>query len=217
MNEQNVIKAVNLLLIFGTICLFYGLLYYVTDEHRIFCKNEIASKTEIEQEPEEEKITPIYNESLNGYYELKNAYLGLEIRYQTIEYYYLGRYFVTAYSHEETGSVMTASGAICHYSDSNFEPTTAAIDRRYHRFGDYIAVDFGDYRKVYVCEDTGSAVLGLHIDCYVLDLESVYAWDTGYYPTYSVEFVEHQATGDKRMERQKLIREYLKEKMNEVC
>ena len=193
MNEQNVIKAVNLLLIFGAICLFYGLLYYVTDEHRIIYKNEIASKSEIEQEPEED--------------ELKNAYLGLEIRYQTIEYYYLGRYFVTAYSHEETGSVMTASGAICHYSDSNFEPTTAAIDRRYHRFGDYIAVDFGDYRKVYVCEDTGSAVLGLHIDCYVLDLESVYDWDTGYYPTYSVEFIEHQATGNERMERYKRLYE----------
>lgn len=206
MKEQNIVKAVNLLLIFSTICLLYGLLYYVTDEHRIFCKNEIASKTEIEQEPEEEKITPIYNESLNGYYELKNAYLGLEIRYQTIEYYYLGRYFVTAYSHEETGSVMTASGAICHYSDSNFEPTTAAIDRRYHRFGDYIAVDFGDYRKVYVCEDTGD-FSGLWVDCYVLDLESVYAWGTGYYSTYSVEFVEHQATGDKRMERYKRLYE----------
>ena len=207
MSEETLIKTINTLLLFSSAFLFYGLLYYVTDEHRIIYKNEIASKLEIEQEPEEEKITPIYNESLNGYYELKNAYLGLDIRYQTIEYYYLGRYFVTAYSHEETGSVMTASGAICHYSDSNFEPTTAAIDRRYHRFGDYIAVDFGDYRKVYVCEDTGSAVLGLHIDCYVLDLESVYAWGTGYYSTYSVEFVEHQATGNERMERYKRLYE----------
>ena len=207
MSEETLIKTINTLLLFSSAFLFYGLLYYVTDEHRIIYKNEIASKSEIEQEPEEEKITPIYNESLNGYYELKNAYLGLDIRYQTIEYYYLGRYFVTAYSHEETGSKLTASGTICHYSDSNFEPTTAAIDRRYHRFGDYIAVDFGDYRKVYVCEDTGSAVLGLHIDCYVLDLESVYAWDTGYYPTYSVEFIEHQATGNGRMERYKRLYE----------
>lgn len=206
MSEETFIKTINTILLFSSAFLFYGLLYYVTDEHRIIYKNEIASKSEIKQEPEEEKITPIYNESLNGYYELKNAYLGLEIRYQTIEYYYLGRYFVTAYSHEETGSVMTASGAICHYSDSNFEPTTAAIDRRYHRFGDYIAVDFGDYRKVYVCEDTGD-FSGLWIDCYVLDLESVYAWGTGYYPTYSVEFVEHQATGDKRMERYKRLYE----------
>lgn len=207
MSEETLIKTINTLLLFSSAFLFYGLLYYVTDEHRIIYKNEIASKSEIEQEPEEEKITPIYNESLNGYYELKNAYLGLEIGYQTIEYTYLGRYFVTAYSHEETGSVMTASGVICHYSDSNFEPTTAAIDRRYHKFGDYIAVDFGDYRKVYICEDTGSAVLGLHIDCYVLDLESVYAWGTGYYSTYSVEFVEHQATGNGRMERYKRLYE----------
>ena len=211
MNEQNVIKAVNLLLLFGSACLFYGLLYYVTDEHRTFYKNDIASKAEIELEPEEEKITPIYNESLNGYYELKNEYLGLDIGYTTIEYTYLGRYFVTAYSHEETGSVMTASGAICHYSDSNFEPTTAAIDRRYHRFGDYIAVDFGDYMKVYVCEDTGSAVLGNHIDCYVLDLESVYAWGTGYYNTYSVEFIEHRISGKDRMVRQRIIQDTIKE------
>ena len=206
MSEETLIKTINTILLFSSAFLFYGLLYYVTDEHRIFHKSEIAYKTEIEQEPEEEKITPIYNESLNGYYELKNAYLGLDIRYQTIEYYYLGRYFVTAYSHEETGSLMTASGAICHYSDSNFEPTTAAIDRRYHRFGDYIAVDFGDYRKVYVCEDTGD-FSGLWIDCYVLDLESVYAWGTGYYSTYSVEFVEHQATGNERMERYKRLYE----------
>lgn len=214
MNEETMIKTVNLLLLIGSTFLFHGLIYVITAEHRTYDKDTINCKTEINQEPEEETAAPIYNELLNGYYEIKNEYMGLDIGYTTIEYSYIGRYFVTAYSHEETGSLMTASGEICHYSEDWFEPTTAAIDRRYHRFGDYIAIDFGDYMKVYVCEDTGD-FSGLWIDCYVLDLESVYAWGTGYYNAYSVEFIEHRASGKDRMVRQRIIQDTIKENSNE--
>ena len=208
MNEDRLIKTVNFLLTIGTLSLLNGLTYIVITEHGHYDKPTPKRRVEIFSEPEE-KITPIYNEALNGYYELKNEYMKLEIEYQTIEYTYIGRYFVTAYSHEETGSLMTASGELCHYHDEWYEPTTAAIDRRYHRFGEYLAIDFGDYRKVYVTEDTG-AFSGLWIDCYVPDLPSVHSWGTGYYDTYSVDFIDHTAKGNGRMERQAIMKEYIR-------
>lgn len=213
MDEKNLIKTVNSLICFATAFLFIGLLAFVSDKHLEYEKDMPCKAENVVCFASEEQRRVIYhNAALEGYYELVNAYVGIEIEYRTCDFYYLGYYFVTAYSHEETGSIMTASDTECHYHEDRLEPTTAAIDRSYHRFGEIIAVDFGDYEKLYVCEDTGSAVKGLHIDCYVPDLQSVYEWGTGYYPTYSVEFVYHTTSGNERMERQELIREYLKEK-----
>ena len=58
-------------------------------------------------------------------------------------------------------------------------------------------------------------MLGNHIDLFYEDYGSVLNFPTGYYPTYTAEIVTHTVNGRERMERQELIREYLKEKMNE--
>ena len=42
----------------------------------------------------------------------------------------IGRYYITAYNHEETGSKITASGKTCHEGTI----TTCAIDPKLHRF-----------------------------------------------------------------------------------
>lgn len=108
----------------------------------------------------------------------------------------LGKYYVTGYtSWELGGSVATASGATCHkaasYEDSFFNPTTCAADvwGGYHDFGDTLFIEqFG----CFVVEDTGSAVLGKHIDLYyglTYEDNQDALKITGYYTVYSVEFI----------------------------
>lgn len=102
----------------------------------------------------------------------------------------LGYYYITAYSPQETGSWMTASGTTLHradYQNRYSEPTTCAISRSIHSFGDlfYIA----EFDRVFVAEDTGSAVRGKHLDLGYTDLDSVRSFPTGYYEVFSVEYV----------------------------
>ena len=107
----------------------------------------------------------------------------------------LGTYYVTGYtSWELNGSVQTASGAICHKADSIkdsfYNPTTCAADvwGGYHEFGDILFLeDFG----YFIVEDTGSAVLGKHIDLYyglTYEDNQEALTITGYYEVYSVEY-----------------------------
>ena len=107
-----------------------------------------------------------------------------------IEYEYIGYYYCTAYSPQETGSWATASGTTLHraeYEDRLIEPTTCAIDRSLHRFGDLFYIPAFD--RVFVAEDTGSAVKGNHLDLGYTDLESVWSFPTGSYETYAVEYI----------------------------
>ena len=137
--------------------------------------------------------------------ELRNEWNSLNIHYTTVETSYIGRYFVTAYSDEETYSRATASGIEVHYSDDPYEPTTAAIDPRYHRFGELLMID----GKIYVCEDTGANVKGLWVDCFVETMEEVWSWDTGYKSVYSVEYVENYLSSNERKESNERFRNYL--------
>lgn len=125
----------------------------------------------------------------------------LELPYSAVEikYEYLGTYFITAYCPSECGwngdpdnyaGWHTASDTICHraaYEDRLYEPTTCAIDRNLHSFGDLFYVEGFD--RVFVAEDTGSAVKGHHLDLFYEDYEDVIAFPTGYYDVYSVEYV----------------------------
>ena len=108
----------------------------------------------------------------------------------------LGTYYITGYtSWELNGSVQTASGAICHKADSIEDslnnPTTCAADvwGGYHEFGDILFLeDFG----YFIVEDTGSAVLGKHIDLYyglTYEDNQEALTITGYYEVFSVEYV----------------------------
>lgn len=107
----------------------------------------------------------------------------------------LGTYYVTGYtSWELNGSVQTASGATCHKADSIedsfYNPTTCAADvwGGYHEFGDILFVENFGY---YIVEDTGSAVLGKHIDLYyglTYEDNQEALTITGYYEVFSVEY-----------------------------
>ena len=104
----------------------------------------------------------------------------------------LGKYYITGYtSWELGGSTMTASGKTCHKAesieDSLYNPTTCAVDPSLHDFSDLFFIEGFGY---YIAEDTGSAIIGKHLDLF-------YGWSyednqealtiTGYYTVYAVE------------------------------
>ena len=90
----------------------------------------------------------------------------------------IGRYYITAYNHLETGSKMTASGATCHEGLI----TTCAADPRYHKFGEYLEIG----GRVYVVEDTGSAVKKRHIDIYFASYKEMARYGSNYQTIYRV-------------------------------
>lgn len=90
----------------------------------------------------------------------------------------IGRYYITAYNHKETGSKMTASGKTCHEGAI----TTCAADPRYHKFGEYLEID----GRLYVVEDTGSAVKRKHIDLYFKDYNAMARYGSNYQTIYKV-------------------------------
>ena len=132
----------------------------------------------------------------------------VEITYIDIEYEYLGTYFITAYCPYECGyreyedgtdnfpaGWMTASGEICHrasWEDRLLEPTTCAISRSVHSFGDLFYIE--EFDRVFVAEDTGSAVNGYHLDLFYETYDEVLSFPTGYYTVYSVEYVTKTIT-----------------------
>lgn len=92
----------------------------------------------------------------------------------------LGRYYITAYNHLETGSKLTASGKTCHEGLI----TTCAADPRYHKFGEYLEVD----GRLYVVEDTGSAVKKKHIDLYFANYKSMAKYGSNHQEIYKVSW-----------------------------
>lgn len=200
MSERSVI-AVDVLLAIACTSFFYGLLVIEEEEEK---KHIVTSyeKAYVLREVEEETQIPIELEAINEVYELANKWRTMDITYQTIELTYIGKYFVTAYCPEECGgSWQTSSGKTCHYETDNREPTTCAIDRRLHAYGEIFSIE----GKLYVSEDTGSGVQGAWIDCFVETMDEVRAWDTGYKSVYSVSWNYHQVKG----ERHEFIRNHL--------
>lgn len=114
----------------------------------------------------------------------------------------LGTYYITGYtSWELNGSVQTASGAICHKADSIEDslnnPTTCAIDPSLHDFGDVFYLESFGY---FIAEDTGSAILGKHIDLYyglTYEDNQEALTITGYYEVFSVEYEYGSAQASK--------------------
>lgn len=107
----------------------------------------------------------------------------------TLELTSLGRHFITAYCpYECGGSWQTASGATCYRaSEANRykEPTTCAIDRKNYSFGDLFYIS--EFDRVFIAQDTGSAVKGKHLDLFYEDYSDVLSFPTGYYTVYAVE------------------------------
>ena len=92
----------------------------------------------------------------------------------------IGRYYITAYNHEETGGKITASGKTCHQGTVS----TCAADPKYHKFGEFLEID----GKLYVVEDTGNAVKRRHIDLYFESYKDMSKYGSNYQTIYQVEF-----------------------------
>lgn len=112
---------------------------------------------------------------------------------------YIGTYFITAYCPSECGyngenyptGWTTASGEICHradWEDRLWSPTTCAIDRGIHSFGDMFYIE--EFDRVFVAEDTGPGVNGRHLDLFYETYDDVISFPTGYYDVYSVWYEE---------------------------
>ena len=125
---------------------------------------------------------------------------------------YIGTYFITAYCPHECGyreyddgtdnfpaGWRTASGEICHradWEDRLWSPTTCAIDRNIHSFGDMFYIE--EFDRVFVAEDTGPGVNGRHLDLFYETYDEMASFPTGYYDVYSVwyEEVDYYPDGD---------------------
>lgn len=92
----------------------------------------------------------------------------------------IGRYYITAYNHKETGSKITASGKNVHEGTI----TTCAADPKYHKFGEYLEIE----GRLFIVEDTGSAVKRRHIDLYFKDYKAMSRYNSHYETIYRVEF-----------------------------
>ena len=213
MTDEQTIKAVNALLLLSIALITQAVftIPYALDDHKTK-KKDIAGKIETYYNPEITEEVRRPNEAILGEAKLRNKWNDIQVIYTTIEFDYLGRYFITAYCPEECGgSWMTSSGATCHYTDEWSEPTTCAIDRNYHGFGEFLMV--GDPedadRKIYVTEDTGPGVRGLWIDCFVVTMQEVKAWPTGWKPVYQVTYVTNTLDKNERMENHERLNNYI--------
>lgn len=137
--------------------------------------------------------TPLPNNKVLNYHKsiLRGCYLDeIPLLIVELDLTYIGRYFVTAYSPQETGSWQTASGIDLHRAEHYnryTDPTTCAIDPALHSFGELFYIE--EFDRVFIAEDTGGLIKGHKIDLGYTDLESVYTFPTGYYDIYSVEYV----------------------------
>ena len=203
MTEQQLIKTVDSLL-----CVAIISMTAATTHLPFFKEAEPEPEPVKEPEPVEFVLIPqVYekrqpNRAVLQEMELRNLWDSLDITYTTIETEYIGRYFVTAYCPEECGyngsnypkGWTTSSGAICHYSEDPYEPTTCAIDRSVHKYNELLMIE----GKVYKTEDTGPGVRGFWVDCFVETMAEVYAWNTGYKAVYSVSYEDHELTANER-------------------
>jgi len=96
----------------------------------------------------------------------------------------IGRYYITAYNHEETGSKITASGKTCHEGTI----TTCAIDPKLHRFGEYFEITVNGEPRLFVAEDTGRLVKKRHIDLYFASYKAMARYGSNYQTIYKVTF-----------------------------
>ena len=146
-------------------------------------------------------------EGASAWYKSGYSHDGEVTTYTIMHKDYIGTYFITAYCPSECGyngenyptGWTTASGEICHradWEDRLWSPTTCAIDRSIHSFGDMFYIE--EFDRVFVAEDTGPGVNGRHLDLFYEEYDDVISFPTGYYAVYSVwyEEVNYYPDGD---------------------
>ena len=174
MNSRT-IKAVDLLLSISAFCIVFGsTLIFIREEEQVQ-EEEIIQDT-IKALP---SIVPEIKASLQPITSELEEEMEMSALFYATEP--IGKYYITAYSHLETGSKLTASGTTVHQGNI----TTCAADvPKYFHFGDYIEVG----GQIYRVEDTGSAVKKKHIDIYIPDLKTVKNYPSHYETIYRVYF-----------------------------
>lgn len=172
------IKAVDLLLRISAFCIVFGstlIFLRVTEPVQEAPREVIQVRTLPKLIPDIEagiKKPEVYSAEFEEELEMSALFYAVEP---------IGRYYITAYSHMETGSKITASGGKVHQGNI----TTCAADvPKYFRFGDYIEVG----GRIYRVEDTGSAVKRKHIDIYIPELKKVKNYNSHYETIYKVTF-----------------------------
>lgn len=210
MNESKIIEANNILFFLASVFIFNGLLAMAEGSEPSDLAKEFHSK-EVIQAPivnDEKFINPYISQA-----EAIRDYLFTMPMTITIPHYeYLGEYFITAYSDEETWSRMTASGEEVHYHDEWYVPSSCAIDRRYHSFYEVLLVgdpEDPDNRRTYISEDTGSAVLGHHIDCFVETMEEVNSFQTRWDSVWAVSYETKTISAKERRQTNEWLNDYL--------
>lgn len=146
-------------------------------------------------------------EGASAWYKSGYSHDGEVTTYTIMHKNYIGTYFITAYCPSECGyngenfptGWTTASGEICHradWEDRLWSPTTCAIDRNIHSFGDMFYIE--EFDRVFVAEDTGPGVNGRHLDLFYEEYDEMASFPTGYYAVYSVwyEEVDYYPDGD---------------------
>lgn len=131
--------------------------------------------------------------------EAEEKYQPVIVTYKEMELTSLGWYYITAYCPFECGyngsnyptGWKTASGTICHrasYDRRISEPTTCAISRLVHNFGDEFYIK--EFDRTFIAEDTGSGVKGNHLDLFYEEFGDVFSFPTGWYEVYEVDWIE---------------------------
>jgi 3D (Asp-Asp-Asp) domain-containing protein len=146
-------------------------------------------------------------EGASAWYKSGYSHDGEVTTYVIMHKDYIGTYFITAYCPSECGyngenyptGWTTASGEICHRADWEnrlWSPTTCAVDRSVHSFGDMFYIE--EFDRVFVAEDTGPGVNGRHLDLFYETYDEMASFPTGYYDVYSVwyEEVDYYPDGD---------------------
>lgn len=186
MNDQTV-TAVDILLTIASLCIFSGtaLHFYriITSEPEEISEEIIQTEAVLSAEVTTLGVYEVIGKDETTQYQERDTTEDHLEEVQTSLFYAtepIGRYYITAYSHIETGSRITASGAKVHQGTI----TTAAADvPKYFRFGDYVEVD----GRIYRIEDTGSAVKKRHLDLYEPDMKKLNSY-TSYKQVYRVVF-----------------------------
>lgn len=116
----------------------------------------------------------------------------------------LGKYYITAYSPQETGSWVTASGIKLHrasWENRYTEPTTCAVDPKLHKIGKNGTLFYlPDFDRVFIAQDTGRLVKKKHLDLAYTDLKSVKSFPTGKYQTFKVKSMTQAVYGKEDLE-----------------
>ena len=217
-SDERLIKVVNQLILVATIFTLCGLSIYITMPHADHTKTEKGKRGPYFEAhdfvvplPENDwwnnlpTPTPTPRAPMPTPNPVLEVVDNMVITYTTMEFEYVGRHFITAYCPSECGyngnnypvGWTTSSGTICHYSDDWKEPTTCAIDRNFHKYGEIILIGDPydpDNRKIYITEDTGPGVKGLWVDCFVETMSEVKSWNTRYDRVYNVTYVTHTTT-----------------------